>query len=157
MSTIMLEKTLNRLLFQNILLLDITTLSLTLVSVLTMKSSWPHLGTTLWDFGVLLMDLSNRLSSDHRRTLILVVFLLILKSFTLLDLTSRLLFGILLDNLKLNLLIQLIPMLLANLKFLQTQRTIISSLLDGMDLLKSGKFLDNVLPLLELMTVQSML
>ena len=103
------------------------------------------------------MDLLNRLSSVLRNRLILVVFLLSQKSFTQPVSITRPPFGTQLVKLKPNHLTQLTLMLSANSEFLLTQKTTITSLLDGTDSSKSGLFLVNALPLSEPMTDQSML
>jgi hypothetical protein len=86
-----------------------------------------------------------------------VVFQLILKLFIQLDLIIKLLFGILLDNSRLNHLNQLILMLFLNLEFLRILRTITLPLLVGMDSLKFGQFLVNVKLQSELMMALYML
>jgi hypothetical protein len=91
------------------------------------------------------------------KRLILVVFQLILKLFIQLDLIIKLLFGILLDNSRLNHLNQLILMLFLNLEFLRILRTITLPLLVGMDSLKFGQFLVNVKLQSELMMALYML
>ena len=86
-----------------------------------------------------------------------MVFQLILKLFIQLDLIIKLLFGILLDNSRLNHLNQHILMLFLNLEFLRILRTIILPLLVGMDSLKFGQFLVNAKLQSELMMDLSML
>jgi hypothetical protein len=103
------------------------------------------------------MDLSNRTSLDLPRISTPVVSLLTLKLSILLDLITRLPFGTTRDRSRLNHPIPLILMLLANSELAKTLRTTITSLLDGMDLLKFGLFSVNALPLSKLMMDQSML
>ena len=70
------------------------------------------------------MEDLNKLSLVPKRTSIPVVSLLILKLSILLDLTSRVQFGITRDKLRPSLLIQLTLMLLVNLELVKTQRII---------------------------------
>lgn len=125
--------------------LDTTTTYLIYLWLKTAISFYLHLGINQWDFGPLKLENAPKNSSDQIKKLTLVLFLMILDKYSLVDLTTNYLYGILKETWRLNL-IKIIKMLYPELDSHQVLKMITMYLLVGMEEWKFGTNSLNLLP-----------
>lgn len=125
--------------------LDTTTTYLIYLWLKTAISFYLHLGINQWDFGPLKLENAPKNSSDQIKKSTLVLFLMILDKYSLVDLTTNYLYGILKETWRLNL-IKIIKMLYPELDSHQVLKMITTYLLVGMEEWKFGTNSLNLLP-----------
>lgn len=125
--------------------LDTTTTYLIYLWLKTAISFYLHLGINQWDFGPLKLENAPKNSSDQIKKSTLVLFLMILDKYSLVDLTTNYLYGILKETWRLNL-IKIIKMLYPELDSHQVLKMITMYLLVGMEEWKFGTNSLNLLP-----------